>query len=114
MVIAIFLLANLFVAVILEQFSACADKEGVFGGSGIVDLVITTVQLRKIAKLIKGRVVSTATPRTGGTRTRASRTRARPNSRGSSLGRFAERAPGTSLLESLFATETPGRTASAA
>jgi len=56
-VIAIFLLANLFVAVILEQFSACADKEGVFGGSGIVDLVITTVQLRKIAKLIKGRVV---------------------------------------------------------
>ena len=44
-------------AVILEQFSACADKEGVFGGSGIVDLVITTVQLRKIAKLIKGRVV---------------------------------------------------------
>ena len=56
-VIAIFLLANLFVAVILEQFSACADKEGVFGGSGIVDLVVTTVQLRKIAKLIKGRVV---------------------------------------------------------
>ena len=56
-VIAIFLLANLFVAVILEQFSACADKEGVFGGSGIVDLVITTVQLRKIAKLVKGRVM---------------------------------------------------------
>ena len=56
-VIAIFLLAEQFVAVILEQFSACADKEGVFGGSGIVDLVITTVQLRKIAKLIKGRVV---------------------------------------------------------
>ena len=51
------MLANLFVAVILDQFSACADKEGVFGGSGIVDLVVTTVQLRKIAKLIKGRVV---------------------------------------------------------
>ena len=56
-VVAIFLLANLFVAVILEQFSACADSEGVFGGSGIVDLVITTVQLRKVARLIKGRVV---------------------------------------------------------
>jgi hypothetical protein len=56
-VVAIFLLANLFVAVILEQFSQCADSENLFGGSGIVDLVITTVQLRKVARLIKGRVV---------------------------------------------------------
>lgn len=56
-IVAIFLLANLFVAVILDQFSACADKEGVLnGGSGVVDLVITTVQLRKIAKLIKSKI----------------------------------------------------------
>jgi hypothetical protein len=56
-IVAIFLLANLFVAVILDQFSACADKEGVLnGGSGMVDLVITTVQLRKIAKLIKSKI----------------------------------------------------------
>ena len=81
-VIAIFLLANLFVAVILEQFSACADKEGVFGGSGIVDLVITTVQLRKIAKLIKGRVVRHrhALPR-GTIRPQTSRGRHRPGRR---------------------------------
>ena len=58
-VIAIFLLANLFVAVILEQFSDCADKEGVYQGSGIVDLVITTVQLRKVAKLIRSKVIRT-------------------------------------------------------
>ena len=58
-IIAIFLLANLFVAVILEQFSDCADKEGVYQGSGIVDLVITTVQLRKVAKLIRSKVIRT-------------------------------------------------------
>ena len=56
-IVAIFLLANLFVAVILDQFSACAARMGVLnGGSGMVDLVITTVQLRKIAKLIKSKI----------------------------------------------------------
>ena len=56
-IITIFLLANLFIAAILEQFGACAARMGVLkSGAGMLDLVITTVQLRKIAKLIKNKI----------------------------------------------------------
>lgn len=56
-VISIFLLGNLFVAIILERFTVSSDEEGLYDAQEAVEIIKHTIQLRRLALIIKNKVV---------------------------------------------------------
>jgi len=56
-VISIFLLGNLFVAIILERFTVSSDEEGLYDAQEVVEIIKHTIQLRRLALTIKTKVV---------------------------------------------------------
>ncbi len=54
--ISIFLLGNLFIAIILERFSVSADEEGLYDTAEVVEIIKHTIQLRRLALRIKNAV----------------------------------------------------------
>ena len=61
-IISIFLLGNLFVAIILERFSVSADDEGLYDTEEVVEIIKHTIQLRRLAIRIKKKVVRSREP----------------------------------------------------
>ena len=56
-IISIFLLGNLFVAIILERFTVSSDEEGLYDAQEAVEIIKHTIQLRRLALIIKNKVV---------------------------------------------------------
>lgn len=56
-IISIFLLGNLFVAIILERFTVSSDEEGLYDAQEAVEIIKHTIQLRRLALVIKNKVV---------------------------------------------------------
>ncbi|XP_022840535.1 Voltage-dependent channel, four helix bundle domain, partial [Ostreococcus tauri] len=61
-VVSIFLLGNLFVAIILERFSVTADQEGVYDASEVIEIIKHTIQLRRLCTSIKRKVTKAREP----------------------------------------------------
>ena len=55
-IFGVFFLGNLFIAIVLERFSFCANAEGMWEGEEEMSLIATTVTLQRVSKLIARRV----------------------------------------------------------
>jgi len=55
-IFGVFFLGNLFIAIVLERFSFCANAEGMWDGEEKMSLIATTVTLQRVSKLIVRRV----------------------------------------------------------
>ena len=60
--IALFLLGNLFVAIVLERFTVSSDTEGLYDHAEVVEVIKHTIQLRKLALTIKKKAVAARAP----------------------------------------------------
>jgi len=60
--ITLFLLGNLFVAIILERFTVSSDAEGLYDHAEVVEIIKHTIQLRKLALKIKLKAVKAREP----------------------------------------------------
>lgn len=55
-IFGVFFLGNLFIAIVLERFSFCANAEGMWEGEEKMSLIATTVTLQRVSKLVVRRV----------------------------------------------------------
>jgi len=61
-IITIFLLGNLFVAIVLERFATSAEEEGLYDVEEVVEIIKHTIQLRRLALTIKKKVLKAHEP----------------------------------------------------
>ena len=60
--IALFLLGNLFVAIVLERFTVSSDAEGLYDHAEVIEVIKHTIQLRKLALKIQQKATEARAP----------------------------------------------------